>query len=326
MAPSMAFKNIRWAQPLLSLLATLSVRMLCSKTGVATLAILSLYLGARGCGSGAPLRVGTFNVREFGPSTDLGRLTALLAESDADVMAVQEIQRPDLLPQVAKLLSAKSGRSYLSIASDCGGKRAMHVGFLFDAKRVKLDAVEEFPELRDDRGGSCSLGARAGLLGVFSQRSWFRHREYALLTVHFPAGGDVEQARERQLFWARALRIAARVRDGGRERVLILGDVNSTGYRENIYGERDSIHVAVKRAGFHLLTPDLRCTEYFQPPEHNAFLPSHLDHIVGSGAVSARGEPRVLSFCAALRCAPTGTMPSDFAAVSDHCPVLLDVN
>ena len=302
-------------------LCVLAVR---TRIGFVTLALFSVYLAARGCG-GASLRIGTFNVREFGTRTDLVRLTELLSEADSDVMAMQEIQRPDLMPHLVARLSERSGRWYQAVVSACGGKRTMHVGFLYDTERVHLDQMQEFPELRDDRGGSCSIGARAGLLGVFSTNRWWSKKRYSLLTVHFPAGAQPVQVRERQTFWARALQIATRIRDGGQGRVLVLGDVNSTGYRDNSYRERDAIHDAVARAGFRVLTPNLGCTEYFQPEGRSSFMPSHLDHIVGGTEVTSTAPARVLGFCETLRCAPTQAMPSDYEAVSDHCPVLLTI-
>lgn len=305
-------------------LLRLGVRTGRTRVGFAALALICAYWSAWGC-SRTPLRVGTFNVREFGAGTDLVRLTEILSESDSDVMAMQEIQRPDLMPPLATRLSERSGRRYQAAVSECGGKRTMHVGFLYDTARLQLEQLQEFPELRDDRGGSCTLGARAGLLGVFSIRRWLHKKRYSLLTVHFPAGGDPQQARERQTFWSRALQIATRIRDSGEEHVMVLGDVNSTGYRDNSHRERDAIHNAVERAGFHLLTPNLGCTEYFQPPGLAAFMPSHLDHIVGSADLIAIEPARVLGFCETLRCAPTRSMPSDYDTVSDHCPVLLDL-
>lgn len=305
-------------------LIRLGVLALRTRIGLATLALFCVYLGTQGCSS-APLRVGTFNVREFGTRTDLVRLTEILSESDSDVMAVQEIQRPDLMPHVAARLSERSGRRYQAVVSDCGGKRTMHVGFLYDSARVRLERKQEFPELRDDQGGSCSLGARAGLLGVFTARHWLRKTRYSLLTVHFPAGAQPAQVRERQMFWSRALQIARRLRDAGEDRMLVLGDVNSTGYRDNSYRERDAIHSVVEQAGFRVLTPNLGCTEYFQPEGLSSFMPSHLDHIVGSAQVTSSAPARALGICETLRCAPTRVMPRDYAAVSDHCPVTLTV-
>lgn len=288
-------------------------------------ALLSLYAGARGCGSTKSLRIGTFNVHDFGPDTDIKVLTELLAETDSDVMAIQEIRRPDLLPEVAVALSKATKRRYQAVASACGGKRTLHVGYLYDADQVRLDETREFPELREDDRGSCFAGARAGLLGVFSARRGWRRLRYSLLVVHFPAGGSLEQIRDRQEYWARALSIAGHVGRSKEERVIILGDVNSTDYRDDQFGERRAIHHAVEKAGFSVLTPELSCTEYYQPQPLGEFLPSHLDHIVGSMAITAPAQARIHGFCSKLRCAPSLKMPAEYYSVSDHCPVTLDI-
>lgn len=297
-------------------------RLLRSRLGLACLILVGLYFGIRGCEAPA-LRVGTYNIREFGVQTDLMRLRALLAETNADILALQEIQNTDMLGQVATDLSTVTSRSYQAVVSRCGGKRTMHLGFLYDTDRVQLDDTREFPELRDDDRGSCSQGDRAGLLGVFSVRSGLRRIRTYLLTVHFPAGSDFRQAQARQDFWARALGIVSRLRAGGEKRVLLLGDVNSTGYRDDAYGERTAIHRSVEQAGFRLLTPGLACTEYWRPSVFSSYLPSHLDHLASTRELQTVGEPTVQGHCAALRCQPTAQMPSDYNDVSDHCPVLV---
>jgi hypothetical protein len=170
-----------------------------------------------------------------------------------------------------------------------------------------------------------SQTTRAGLLAVFSQNRGLRRKRYALLSVHFPACAEPKQVRERQTLWARTLQIAAHTRDGGTENVPVLGDVHSTGYRDNAHRERDAIHHVVERAGFRILTPDVGGTEYSSPQGQATFQPSHLDHIVASVALATTTPARVLSFCESLRCAPAQTMPSDYHTVSDHCPVLIDV-
>lgn len=297
--------------------------LLRTRIGRGVLLGLLVYSGVQSCRAPV-LRVGTFNLRELGPQTDLARLRAILAEVDPDVLAVQEIPRVDTLRRLAAELSAATRRRYEVALSACGGRRALHVGFLFDAEKVRLDEVREFPELRDDGKGSCSSGARAGLLGVFSARAGLRRVRTHLLTVHFPAGAEFGQAQERQAQWARALRIVARLRQDGEARVLLLGDVNSTGYRDDTYGERSAIHRQVEQAGLDVPTRALGCTEYFRPRGAASLQPSHLDHIVATPALRA-GAATLHGYCAALRCQPATRVPRDYEAVSDHCPVTVDL-
>jgi endonuclease/exonuclease/phosphatase family metal-dependent hydrolase len=301
------------------------VRALLARRGFTMFALCVMLIGVRFCGKDVELRLGTFNVREFGPDTDLERLTSILHEADRDVMALQEIQDLALLRDVAARLSARSGRPYQSVVSRCGGRSRMHVGFLYAADRLRLDGTREFPELRDDDGGSCSTGARAGLLATFSLRRLITRKRYALLVVHFPALGTPERAAERKMFWKRALTIAQDLREAQEDQVLLLGDVNSTGYLDNSHNERRDMHDAVERAGLRVLTPNLGCTAYYEPPGAARYVASHLDHIVGTASVEVKSAPRTLGFCAELRCAPTDRMPADFVAVSDHCPVIIDL-
>ena len=102
------------------------------------------------------------------------------------------------------------------------------MGFLYDAARLRLDGIQEFPELQEDGQGSCSTGERAGFLATFSMRTGLRRIRTHLLTVHFPLR-DPLQVRERMGYWARALSILGRLRQSGDKRIVLLGDMNSTG-------------------------------------------------------------------------------------------------
>lgn len=96
-----------------------------------------LLFGLRSC-SAPELRIGTFNIRMFGQKTDRVRLTEILAELDADVIAIQEIRDEQALRALAAELSAKTSRSYQAVRSDCGGRQRLHLGFLFDKSRASV--------------------------------------------------------------------------------------------------------------------------------------------------------------------------------------------
>ena len=286
-----------------------------------------LLFGLRSC-SAPDLRIGTFNIRTFGHKTDRVRLTEILSALDADVIAIQEISDVQALRALAAELSAKTSRSYQAVSSDCGGKQRLHLGFLFDKSRASLDSVREFPELREDRSGSCFDGDRTGLLGSFSSRGRlsFRSTKTHLLTVHFPAGADFEQAQNRQLSLQRALRILASLRQSGTDRLVLLGDLNTTGYVDDQYGERSAVHRQLEQAGIKPLTDDLSCSAYWRPTWRSPYLPGKLDHIFATGSLKTAAAPSVQGFCATLGCQPSTRVPPDFDAVSDHCPVVVTVH
>lgn len=285
-----------------------------------------LLFGLRSC-SAPELRIGTFNIRMFGQKTDRVRLTEILAELDADVIAIQEIRDEQALSALAAELSAKTSRSYQAVRSDCGGRQRLHLGFLFDTRRASLDSVREFPELREDRSGSCFEGERAGLLGSFSSRGRFSIRSSTLhvLNVHFAAGGDVGQAQSRQLSLQRALRILASLGQSGADRLVLLGDLNTTGYANDQYGERSAVHRQLEQSGMKTITDDLSCSAYWKPSRFSPYQPGKLDHVIVSSSVAAAAPSSVQGFCAALDCQPSQRVPNDFDAVSDHCPVVVTV-
>lgn len=295
-------------------------RILKTRLGWLCFLVIVLYFAYQRWAS-SELRVGTYNIRNLGPLTDRVRLTELLAETKADILALQEIQDTDVLDRVATELSASSSRHYRTLVSRCGGKRDLRLGFIYDADRVELHRSWELPELREDMVGRCSQGDRSGLLAEFSARRGFRHPHTYLLTVHFPAGGDWRQVQERQEFWYRSLGVIATLRAYGERRVLLLGDMNSTDYRDDRLGERSAIHRRVEQAGLRVLTTDLGCTEYWRPRASITYVPSHLDHIISTPDIRIVDEAVLHGYCPALRCQPTSQIPEDYSDVSDHCPV-----
>jgi endonuclease/exonuclease/phosphatase family metal-dependent hydrolase len=290
---------------------------------VAALALAAtVHVAGRGCGRRTPVRVATFNIRQFGvEATDVPRLVELVRGLEADVVAVQEIQRPARLRELAARVS-HGNRRYAAALAACGGRREMYVGFLYDTARVRLVATREFPELDPDGDGRCGDGDRAGLLGTFDDG----RRRLHLLVVHLSAGGEAERVARRREQWEQAHRIVAQLRREGADAVAILGDVNSTGYLDDAGGERRFIDDRARAAGMEVATRQLACSEYWRP-RRDELAPSLLDHVVATPGVARAGSVRVHGYCVPLRCEPTSSAgaPHDYTHVSDHCPVTFDV-
>jgi endonuclease/exonuclease/phosphatase family metal-dependent hydrolase len=265
--------------------------------------------------------VGTFNIREFGKvDTDMPKLTALVASLDADVLAVQEIQSESKLRALAARLSGAS-RTYRVALSACGGKSNMRIGFLYDEHRLALSSTKEYPELAPGGDGSCTDGDRPGFLGVFKNGERTLH----LLAIHLTFGSESGAVKKRRAQWERAHAIAAKLREGGATNVMILGDANSTGYRDDDQGERAFIDERARNAGMRVETSGIGCSEYWK--KDGRYMPSLLDHAVATTGSVARGSARVHGYCAALRCAPheSSEPPDEHTSVSDHCPVTVDL-
>ena len=279
------------------------------------LLVAALGVVARDTAPPPPLRVATYNIRRFGREpTDLARLERILTALGADIVAVQEIQSAPLLDDVARRLST-GGRDYRAALSACGGRSEMHVGFLYDAARVRLDGTREFPEL-DAGQGRCTEGERPGLLGEFSSGG----RTLTLLAVHLAAGSSSEHAARRRVQWDRALAILARV-PGDK---ALLGDTNSVGYLDDARGERRFIDERVAGAGLDLVTRPLACSEYFHAGDA-VYEPSLLDHVAATPGLARPGSIALHGYCVELGCRPhRDEPPAEFSTVSDHCPVSFD--
>lgn len=269
----------------------------------------------------APLRFGTYNVRLFGTEpTDLTRLARVLVEVRADVVALQEVTAEGAVRELVARVVASRGPRYRYALSRCGGQRGMRVGFLYDPARATLAGTTEFPSLDPGGDGPCSEGDRSGFAGAFRDGD----ATVRALVVHLSAGSEPERVERRRAQWGRVLTIAKGLQRGA-ARVLVLGDANSTGWLDDAAGERSFIEGRAAVAGFAVETRALACTEYWRTPR-GALEPSVLDHVLAWPAGGASAA-RVHGYCARLRCAPrpADDPPAEYATVSDHCPVTVDL-
>ena len=109
--------------------------------------------------------------------------------------------------------------------------------------------------------------------------------------------------------------------------MIVLGDFNTMG-AEGRMGPAEEIAlfdqtVGAEAPGYRVLMPALQCTEYFNG-QCNA-----LDHIVVTQAMQEAGaaEARVTGYCAVAGGRPIDPdeMPLVYARLSDHCPVVAEV-
>jgi exonuclease III len=274
-------------------------------------------------GCAHPLRVATFNIRQFGVApTDMDKLTTLVVSLDADILAAQEIQDAAKFRDLAERMS-RGGRAYRATLSRCGGKSEMLIGFLYDENRVELVSTKEYPELDPGGGGRCDAGERPGLLGVFTDGT----RTVHLLAIHFTPGNDRADFAKRKLQWQRAYAIVRQLRGDGAGAVVILGDANSAGYLKDDNGERAFVDSAAREADMSVVTSGLACSEYWRESD-GVYSPSLLDHAVATDGVVEKGTAHVHGYCERLRCAAyEGAKPPEgYDAVSDHCPVTFEVS
>jgi endonuclease/exonuclease/phosphatase family metal-dependent hydrolase len=284
---------------------------------LATLAILALWWCRSDDPTPPPLRVGTFNIRSFPDAeTDLARVAERIAEMDADVFAVQEIQGREALEQVLADASARTGRRLAYSATTYCASDRFRIAVVFDRERVKV--VEERP-LNSRR--RCSTGHPSAHLVLFESRSGER---LGFVSTHLKSGGGEEQARRREQQWRGLVATIESLRGELGAPIVVAGDFNSTGWHDDRHGERSFIEELLRASDLRLATAELACTAYWRPPGDDAFAPSMLDHILLAGAAE---EVRALGMCQRLRCERRARdeMADDYRLVSDHCPVVAEL-
>lgn len=278
-------------------------------------------LGLRGGGCFTPrLRVGTFNIERLGgkgQNTNFARAAALIAATEADVLAVQEV----MTARAAKNLLARLPRHFEMAVSNCGGNSEMHVGYFYDPDRVRLISTTEHQELDPDPSDTCAL-ERPGLSAKFERTD--TGRAFQLLVFHlvpYDKGMSVRRAQ-----WRKAHVIAAKLAKD--TPVAILGDANSTGFLDDGGGERTFILDEAKKANMEVVTSPLACSEYYRrdPADPNQpLVPSLLDHVVATPGLTRRNSTKLWGYCAELACKVPSSDPEDFKTVSDHCPITIDL-
>jgi predicted extracellular nuclease len=106
--------------------------------------------------------------------------------------------------------------------------------------------------------------------------------------------------------------------------VLVLGDYNTMGQQEAppvSTQEELAVFDRELSPGFRRLSMSPNCTEYFDGKAGT------LDHLVAStGMQEVAATARVTGYCAVAGCATiVGAMPAASERLSDHCPVVIEI-
>lgn len=144
----------------------LTGKLLRTRLGLLMLLGAGLWLGVRSI-TGTALRVATFNIRDFGAQTDRVRLSALLRDTEADILALQELRDPQVLTQVAQDLSEKTSRHYQVAVSDCGGGGACTWAFCTMRMRCDSTRCASFPSCGRIKGEAARKGIGRDCSGCF---------------------------------------------------------------------------------------------------------------------------------------------------------------
>ena len=279
-------------------------------------------------------RVATWNIRFFPePSTDTERTGQILAALDADLIAVQEIADSDTLAAMLEAVNARlaqqarasgltSPRRYEHILAESGGHGGQFVGYIYDESAVRLSGVETLTSLQ------MTPDLRPGLFArVTSLRGGL---DFQVIVMHTDSGTKDRDYQNRLRFMD-SLAVELSVRGEVDSDVIVLGDLNTMGRlpdeempRVTAEEEIADLDARAGVMGLRRLSNLPVCTEYYRGRG------SFLDHILVSRAMTeapSNAVARVAGYCAVAGCQPLDRddMPYDYAHVSDHCPVLIDL-
>lgn len=271
-----------------------------------------LFQSCKGTPEQAPERitVGTFNMEWFGdnssddhkPRTDADdRLLAqVIHDTDADILAVQEIENTQAMERLLRLLP-----EYSYIMGTNGGKQ--HIGFLYRTPlqvtmlgEVRSLAIEE-SRTRAGLLVQCTIGKTCWLLLAVHLKSTSRADSTPAL---------LERSRLLRRTQAEQLRIWADsvLQKGNNSNVIILGDWNDSPHKK-----QSALDTLVNSSRLSFLTSEMRSCIYSALPT--------IDHIVVSDSLLRRvlpGTLRAVNFRA--------TLPEKEARrISDHCPIVVQI-
>jgi endonuclease/exonuclease/phosphatase family metal-dependent hydrolase len=282
-------------------------------------------------------RIGSWNLHWFpdgkpgrggdGEGTDLTWLACAIAFLDLDVLAAQEIKGTsrarEALSKLMALLDRSTGGRWQLTVDDCPESSGQHVAVLYDSSRARRLGGATLGAL-NPHGEACKDQLRPGLDAYLGFRGGL---DLHVVSVHLKAGGKARDiALRRRSFESfseafEAAQVAAPDVD-----VLVLGDLNTMGCPDCSPAKSSSAELAelgplLAREGFRRLESDLACSFHFEGAG------TLLD---GAGVSASFLEAenatlRVGGPCAELGCERAPERHPARSALSDHCPVYVDV-
>lgn len=289
------------------------------------------------------LRIGTWNIRWFpagrqsgqrnrlNTPTDLRWLTCTLVWMQLDILVVQEslatVRASDAWTQVMQALEHQTGHSWKWSAQHCGRRDRHHVGMLWNTSRATLSDIQSLWPLNTQARTSyapCKGGRRPGHYAhVQSQRP--AGADFHLIGLHLKSGATPAAFKERQRALGRLGVAIAPFLDIDRD-VVILGDMNTMGTGD-VHSQQAELRdmrcvVAEEAPGFRDLPLTPQCSQYFRGRG------SWLDHVLVAQDMAEAGarSVRVTGYCAVAGCRRIhDKYPLAYQRLSDHCPVILDI-
>ncbi|MBN1608069.1 MAG: hypothetical protein JW940_15655, partial [Polyangiaceae bacterium] len=231
--------------------------------------------------------------------------------------------------QVMKRLDLITGGRWQAVLDDCPTSTPLHVGFFYDAAKVKVARWLTLGELNPFTSG-CAKRLRPGLAGYFTFPGGL---DLHIVSVHFKSTRTHRsldlRARSLAGLPAALARLKADLCD---DDVLVVGDYNTMGCTEDCTRrvspgeELARVRKTMAGPGYRLrvVPHDLECTQYYRGRATRLDLFAAADtmrELLPASTVHVRGVCRELG----CRRVPPARMPLAFDRLSDHCPIVLDL-
>jgi len=270
----------------------------------------------------------TYNIRNFDADprsqvrTNKPALKDILLSLNAELMAVEEIVN---VPEFENFV-AQNLPEYTFKLTDCGGAGKQRLGFLY--KRDKLVLQKFIEEDRVANGGACGKGLRPAAIGHFYDNE--KKIEFTAVAVHLKAGGRQANADVRFRQYQIIGTLIKELRTQGHERVVVMGDFNTTDYvlRNQNYARFISFLDQNHLVDF---SPEINCTAYWWGGVDDGIeYSSILDHVILTQEMFDSFKSHTVKVHAHCQKAQCGNVSSDelgvsYNEVSDHCPLALSL-
>jgi endonuclease/exonuclease/phosphatase family metal-dependent hydrolase len=285
-------------------------------------------------------RIGAWNLRWFpdgGPGTrakedssDLDWLACSIAWLRVDVLAVAEIKagaRPrQALEDLATRLSALTGSRFRTLLDDCPKSSSQKVGMLYDERRVTLGKQATLAE-PNPHGEPCKDQLRPGLAAHFRFPGGL---DLTVVALHLKSGGERRSFELRgRSFAAFGAAVAAAQALSGDADVLLIGDMNTMGCPDCSPAITAVEELTFVDRTFGASSPPLRRLSTAPGCSHSySGKKTLLDWAAASdlAELPSGRSASVSGYCAALGCDTAESPPRATLSLSDHCPVLVDID
>lgn len=284
--------------------------------------------------SHAKLTIGSYNIRNFdydtrsNVPTNKAHLAKMIYSLDADIIGLQEIHETEVFDHmIQKVFLGK----YATVFTTCGGAHQQRLGFVYNT--LKFDLIFFDQDLRTVGGSeninetNCNQGSRPIAIAHFREKK--TRRVIVATSLHLKSGGR-ERNVEKRFKQLKVLKnLITEKKSQGFEHFIVTGDFNSTQYQMREKSHRKFVKL-VAQMGLTDTAANVGCSSYWWGGvDDQTQYPSLLDHILVSPSLLNTGleQARTAGHCSKLQCQIThdSQMGVSFDEVSDHCPLVLDI-